>query len=100
MKLAIQSLANCKIASIDKCVILLRYTLAGLGYLYIENIIYRDIKPANILLIHDNSRHWKLLDFGISKVEEITNIFCDLSIYLASEIGEFEYSAYIKTIDI
>lgn len=40
--------------------------LSGLAYLHSLNIMYRDMKPENILL--DDSGNACLADFGISKV--------------------------------
>ena len=34
-------------------------------YLHQQNIIYRDLKPENLLINHDG--HIKIADFGLSK---------------------------------
>jgi serine/threonine protein kinase len=41
-------------------------TIVALEYLHSKNILYRDLKPSNILL--EASGHLKLCDFGISKM--------------------------------
>lgn len=77
---------NGKVSSIDLKIYLAEIAIC-LDFLHKEGIIYRDLKPDNVLIASDG--HIKLTDFGLSKYinkNEHTSTFCGTNIYVAPEI--------------
>ena len=60
-------------------------TLLAIRYLHLNGVIYRDVKPENIILDHEG--HVKLTDFGLAKRgNERSYSFCGSLDYMAPEV--------------
>lgn len=62
--------------------------IIGIEYLHEMNILYRDLKPENVLIGADG--HIRLTDFGLSKEHvadyDISKSFCGSPAYLSPEM--------------
>ena len=65
---------------------LLQQILRAVCYIHDREIIHRDIKSNNILLMHYESLHFALADFEFAKKTFNVRTFCDTPDYITSEI--------------
>ena len=42
--------------------------LLTLQFLHSKNVVYRDLKPENVIIGKENGGHVKLVDYGFSKI--------------------------------
>lgn len=73
--------------------------LLAIRYLHTNGIVYRDLKPENLLF--DNKGNIKLADFGFAKVihKNKTYTMCGTPEYLSPELIRGQKSGYSKSID-
>ena len=73
--------------------------LLALRYLHISDVIYRDIKPENIVL--DEQNYIRLVDFGLSKVSAKNRTFtlCGTPEYIAPELILNKEDGYGNSVD-
>lgn len=67
-------------------------TLKGLEYLHARNIVHRDVKPGNILVMARRPIHIKLADFGLATKAADHFTICGTEIYLAPEVRQPHYT--------
>ncbi|KAI7879840.1 kinase-like domain-containing protein [Mucor mucedo] len=68
----------------------------AIEYLHKKDVVYRDLKPENLLL--DTNGHIKITDFGFAKhVPDITWTLCGTPDYLAPEV--IQSKGYGKAVD-
>jgi serine/threonine protein kinase len=81
----------------DRAKFYLAECILALDYLHEKGVVYRDVKPENILI--DAEGHVKLTDFGLSKGDlkqhnDMTDSFCGTTEYLAPEIIKDKQYSY------
>jgi serine/threonine protein kinase len=86
-----------------ECMHMLRSVLEGLRHIHELNLIHRDIKAENILLLTDPDQPYgyraKICDLGFCREDDDNvNTFCGTTSYMAPEI--FRKSVYDNKVDV
>ncbi|KAJ9083438.1 serine/threonine protein kinase, variant 4 [Entomophthora muscae] len=69
--------------------------LSGIHFLHVNEILHRDVKPENVLIINKNTLHIKLSDFGLARFFDKRKTFSSLvgsPSYAAPEVNNFSAS--------
>ena len=87
------------------CCEILHQFLEGVNYLHTRNpkIIYRDLKPTNVLVKYQNDgdAKLKLCDFGLSKnIEENNSSLVGTSRYAAPELSSNDYNEKVDVFSL
>ena len=81
-------LQHCRHFTEDRARFYVAEVILGIGYLHSQNIIYRDMKPENLLL--DRDGHVVITDFGLSKqgntTSAVAQTICGTPEYVAPEV--------------
>ncbi|HRI62782.1 MAG TPA: protein kinase [Polyangium sp.] len=59
--------------SVEETLALAHGVASALGIAHARGYVHRDIKPSNLFLAGGDVRHVKLLDFGIARLDRVTN---------------------------
>jgi eukaryotic-like serine/threonine-protein kinase len=63
--------------SLPQFIDIFRQICQGIAYAHINNVVHRDIKPGNIMIIEENGRQRaKVVDFGIARICKTTGEVC------------------------
>jgi serine/threonine protein kinase len=85
----------------EQAALVMKQLMEGLIYLEKKQIIHRDLKLENIMLVsQDNDHELKIVDFGLStKIDKVDpNVRCGTPGYVAPEViggGRYDYKSDI-----
>jgi|688.fasta_scaffold461659_2 serine/threonine protein kinase len=102
---SVQSQRENAIFDFKECIHIIKSVLDGLSHIHSKNLIHRDIKAENILLLTDPKKVepygylTKICDLGFCREDDDNvNTFCGTTSYMAPEI--FRKSVYCHKVDI
>ncbi|MEO6623463.1 MAG: protein kinase, partial [Burkholderiaceae bacterium] len=74
--------------SLEQSLAIVRDLLAALEYAHKQNVVHRDVKPANLLMVESSGRV-KLTDFGVARIQDSG----ELTRTKGSMVGTLKYMA-------
>ena len=97
-------LLETKKINLPESIFMLKQLRDAYKYLFNENILHRDIKLDNILIVERAKMGIKLSDFGCSKIDPFGTTVCGTPKYMALEVlencGQYNYKADLWSIGL
>lgn len=81
-------MVKCKVLTEMLSMHIVSQLLVIFEYLHAQNILYRDLKPENVLIDDIDTFKIKLVDYGLAKIlnTDMTSSFCGSTVYMSPEM--------------